>query len=228
MTKWRQMGIGLLTLAMAAGCGKSESERRAEESAKQVEEAAKQLEAAAKESGQNAEAMAKGLEAMAKGLAGAAGTLGGGDGTPTEPVSFRDLIALFPEVEGWQMEKPRGERMTSPVAYAEASTSYRKDGSALEVKITDSAFHQLLMLPYAMVTSGGFERETTEGYEKAVKVAGHPGIEKWNEERKRGELTVVVAKRFLVNVEGRGLDSPRHLQALLSSLDLGRLEKLGS
>lgn len=228
MARWTWMGASLLALVMTAACGPSEAERKAEEAARQMEEAARKMEEAAAKGGQDAEAMAKGLEAMAQGLAGAAGALAGGDGTPAEPVSFRDLIALFPEVDGWTMEAPRGERMTSPVAYAEASTRYVREGRSIELKVTDSAFHQMLMLPYAMIASGAFERETTEGYEKSVKVGGHPGMEKWNAADRHGELTLIVAKRFLVSADGRGLDSAGDLQTLVAKLDLGRLEKLGN
>ena len=34
------------------------------------------------------------------------------DGKPAEPVRFQDLIALLPQLEGWEQEKPTGERMT--------------------------------------------------------------------------------------------------------------------
>ena len=74
------------------------------------------------------------------------------------------------------------------------------------MKIVDSAFNQILIAPWAMFLSAGYEKETDDGYEKSTTVAGQPGFEKWNTPRKEGELNLVVAKRFLVSVEGDRLD----------------------
>src|SRR5262245_23217676 len=98
--------IGLALVVLVAGCGKSAEE-------KQQEEAAKQAQAAAQATEQAAQQAAKGIEALAKGLSGA-----GGDMKPVEPVSFREFIALFPELEGWEKEKPTGEKMSMPVSYS--------------------------------------------------------------------------------------------------------------
>jgi hypothetical protein len=54
---------------------------------------------------------AKGFEAMAKGL-GAMVTGATGDMKQVEPISFRDLQALFPTLDGyekWNTEQKRGE-----------------------------------------------------------------------------------------------------------------------
>lgn len=225
---WIRLGPAVLALVVLAACGKSEAERRAEEAAKQMEEAAKKVEQAARQSGGSAEQMAQGMEEMAKGLAGAAAALGGGEGKAAEPVAFRDLMALLPSLDGWERSEPEGERMTAPMPYAVASARYRKGEAEMDLKLTDSALNQVLLLPYAMITSGGFDRETSTGYEKAVKVAGYPGMETWKAPNRRAELTVIVGKRFVVNVTGSGVDSTRDLHTLVSSIDLAKLQKLGS
>ena len=46
-----------------------------------------------------------------------------------------------------------------------------------------------------------FERESSEGYEKSTELNGMPTFEKWNEENKDNEVTVLVGKRFIVHVE---------------------------
>lgn len=224
---WMGVGAAALTLA-AVACGKSEAERRAEEAAKQMEEATKKVEQAARESSGNAEQIARGMEEMARGLAGAAGALGGGEGKAAEPVAFRDLMTLLPSLDGWERREPEGERMTAPMAYAFASAHYTRGEAEMNLKLTDSALHQALLLPYAVVTSGGFERETSTGYEKAVKVAGYPAMETWNEPNRRAELTVVVGKRFVVNATGSGVDGTKDLHALVNRIDFAKLQKLGS
>jgi hypothetical protein len=93
--------VSVLALAaLTAGCGQSEEEQRAEEAARAAEETAQSAEKAAESAAAGLEQMAKGLEAMA---AGGTATV---DGKPVEPVRFQDLIALLPEIDGWEQQKP--------------------------------------------------------------------------------------------------------------------------
>ena len=49
----------------------------------------------------------------------------------------------------------------------------------------DSAFSQMLIAPWAMFLTAGYEKQTCDGYEKSVNVGGNPGFEKWNSRDKR-------------------------------------------
>jgi hypothetical protein len=216
----------VIALVTTAACGKSEEQKQAEVAAQQVKEAAAKFDEAATQAAKQAEAgsseMAKGLEAMAKGLAGAASAVGS-DGKPVDPVSFRVLQALFPVLPGWDKGKPTGEKMTAPVAFSQAEVRYTKGDSRLELKIVDSGFHQLLLAPYTMFLTSGFERETQNGYEKSTKVGNEPGWEKWNTARKSGEVNAVVAKRFLVQAEGRDVEDIKVLHDAILKTDLVKL-----
>lgn len=230
-----------LTAVLAAACGKSPEEKAAdalekaatdmakagEEMAKAGEAAATAAQQAAEGAGANAgEQAAKGMEDFAKAMQGMAAAMGGGK--VSEPVSFRDMQAAFPSVSGWTMEKPRGERMTSPVAFSQTEARYRNGDQSIEVKIVDSAFNQILVAPWAMFLTAGYEKETDDGYEKSTTVAGHPGFEKWNTERKDGEVNIVVAKRFLVSVEGDGLSDVKQLHDFAGKIDFAKLTALGA
>jgi hypothetical protein len=211
------------TAAVAAlvglgACGKSEEAKQAEETARQAEQTAKAAE-------QTAEQAAKGLEQMAKGL-GALASGGNGDQKPVDPVSFRDMQALFPELDGWTKEKPTGERMTQPFAYSQAQVRYSKGESNVELKIVDSGFNQLLLTPYAVFMQAGYEKETSTGYEKFVEVAKQPGWEKFNTEGKDGELNAVVGKRFLVTIEGNEIADTKVLHEVAEKIDMGKLAAL--
>jgi hypothetical protein len=215
-----------LAIALAsAGCGPSEQQRRAEqakqEAAKAVEQAAKSTEKGASEAAKGLEQMAKGLEAMATGAAAAAGNT-----KPVDPVSFRDLQTLFPDLDGWEKEKPTGERMTAPFAYSQAEVRYKKGDSRLELKIVDSGFNQLLLTPFAMMMQAGYEKETSSGYEKSTMVGGQPGWEKWNTEGKDGEVTAFVGKRFLFTVNGRNVDDIKALHEIVGKVDLNKLANM--
>ena len=82
----------------------------------------------------------------------------------------------------------------------------------------------MLIAPFAMMLTSGYEKETENGYEKSVKVGEFPGWEKWNSAGKDGELNAIVNKRFMVQVEGRNIDDPKTLHDLLAATDLKKLD----
>ena len=227
----RIAGVALvLAVAVAAGaCGKSEAQKQAEETKAALEKAAKDVEAASKGSGQAATEAAKGLEQFAKGLGSMAGAIAGAttpDGKPVEPVSFRELQGLFVPLEGWEMGKPTGEKLTIPFAYSQAKVKYRREGQSIEVSITDSGFNQLMLAPFSLFLTTGYEKETENGYERSAKVAGFPGWEEWDGKRKDGEVNAVVNKRFIVKFEGDGLEDNKVLHQLAEASNLTKLASL--
>jgi hypothetical protein len=234
----------ILALVVAvSGCGKSEQEKQQEEAKKQIEAAQKQLEEAGKKAaeaaGKAGEAAgtageaagkagavaateaAKGLEAFAKGLQGLAAT--GPDGKPVTPVNFHELQTTFVALDGWEMGKPTGSQMSSPVSYSTAEVVYHKGDARITVSVMDSGFSQLLIGPFTMYLTSGYEKETENGYEKSVKVAGNPGWEKWDSQDKRGEVAAFVGKRFVVNFKGNGIDNTKVLYQLADASNLTKL-----
>jgi hypothetical protein len=224
----RVLLIGIAVGIAIAGCGKSAEQQRQEEAAKQTAQAAQQTAQAAQQAAQGsqqaAQQAAKGLEQMAKGLEAMAGAAA--DGKTVEPVSFREFIALFPDLDGWEKAKPTGERMSSPVPFSTAEVRYTKGDSSIEIKVMDSGFNQLLLTPYAMFLTAGYEKETSNGYEKSAKVNNQPGWEKWNSESKNGELNALVGKRFLMTIEGNGIADTKVLHEVAGKLDMNKLAAL--
>jgi hypothetical protein len=197
----------LVIAATAAACGKSPEQQQAEDAQKA------------------AAAVGRGLSDMAKAMTNAAG---GADANqkPVEPVSFHDLEAAFNELPGWQMGKPTGERNSVPVNFSEAKVTYKKGDAEIEVEISDSAFNQMLMVPYTMFLTAGYEKQTEHGYEKSTKVGDNPGYEKWDGQDKSGELNVIVNKRFIVQLSGSNLPDANALHTAIGSVDLKRLAGL--
>lgn len=213
------MRVRLLCVGMAivvtVACGKSATEKRAEE----IQKSADQVQS-------SAENMAKGMADMARGLGALAGNTTDPNQKPVDPVSFRELQGAFGDISGWEKAKPTGERMTMPINYSEAKITYTKGDSNIEVQISDSAFNQMLMVPYSMFLTSGYEKETSDGYEKSTKVGEYPGWEKWNSSDKDGELNAIVNKRFIVQVNGRRLDNEQMLRTAMASVDLKKLAAL--
>jgi hypothetical protein len=224
---------GLVAAILMAGCGKSEEQIAAEKADEDAKKAAEAIQkaaesAAAAGTAAGAAAAAQGVEGFAKALEGMAGAMAGKgpDGKPVEPISFRDLQTALPEVSGWTRGEVQGERMTSPIPFSESEVEYTKGDSHVTVKIVDSAFNQMLVAPWAMFLTAGYEKESTDGYEKSVTVSGHPGFEKWDSRNKDGEINLVVAKRFLVTIDGNNIADTSVLQEFASKVDAGRLVAL--
>jgi len=144
---------------------------------------------------------------------------------PVDPVSFNALLPLLPAAPaGWTAEEPKGET-TSAMGFkiSEVERSYTKGDERLHVKIVDGAYNSFI---YAGVTMAAqFSRESTEGYEKGVTIDGNPGVEKWSKGSRRGELTVVVGKRFLVTVDASPVEAD-FARAVFGSIDQAKLASL--
>lgn len=218
--------VVMAAMVFAVACGKSEAEKQAEAITKAAEEISKAAEASADAAAkQGAAGAAQGANEMAKAMQGMAAAMAGADGKTVEPVAMDVLKAALPSVSGWEMEEPRTERMTSPIAYATAETQYRQGDHEIEVKVVDSGYAQMLIAPWSMFLSG-YSRESSDGYEKSVTVAGQPGFERWNKDNKRGELNIVAGKRFLVTIEGDELADTKVLHEFASKMDFAKIAAL--
>ncbi len=211
-----------------AACGKSAEQKAAEQAAEDLKKATEAMAAAATKTGTAAAAqatgdMAKAMQGMAAALSGAASSP---DGKPVDPIPFQTLQTHLPTVDGWERGEVEGERMTSPVPFSQVETQFRKGDSRIDVKIIDTGFAQMLIAPWSMMLASGYSRESTNGYEKATTVSGNPAIEKWQAKQRRGELNVLVNKRFMVTVEGHRVDDVKDVQAFASAIDFGKIAAL--
>jgi hypothetical protein len=204
---WRPILAAALPIALllAVGCSRKEKANEGHELSKnpiaamgQISEAAKKAAEAAKEASEM---------------------------KPVDPVSFNALLPLLPPPPaGWTAEEPRGETSSGMgFRISDAERSYTKGDQHLHVKIVDGAYNSLI---YAGVTMAAqFAHESTEGYEKGVTLDGNPGFEKWNKASKRGELSVIVGKRFLVDIDASPVDA-EFVRSVYASVDKARLSAL--
>ncbi len=232
MRRLLRTAVACVIACAGASCARPEEPKQAgqtdkgaaqmQKGAEQVHKSVDEVQKSASQMQKGAEDMAKGFADMAKGFTAIAG--GDSDTKPVDPVSFRDLQNVLPDIGGgWQKGKPTGERMTSPVTYAQAAVTYRKGNAQIDEKIVDSGFSQLLLAPYSMFLTMGYEKESEDGYERALKIRGFPGWEKWNSTSRNGELNALVGKRFVVQIEGRDIDDPKALHDAMDQTDLRKL-----
>jgi len=116
--------------------------------------------------------------------------------------------------------------MTAPFAFSQAGVRCTKGDARLEMKLVDSGFNQLFLTPFAMMMQAGYEKETEDGCEKSTMVAGQPGWETWNTERKDGTVNAFVGKRFLLTVDGNNVDNVQVLHEIAGRIDMTKLSAL--
>jgi hypothetical protein len=148
------------------------------------------------------------------------------DTTSISPVSPTALQAAMPQIAGWQRAAPTGDRVMSPFNFAQASVSYAKDDARVVLKIMDSALNQRLFAPFDAQMTAGYTKTTLDGFERAVTLRGSPGWETWDSGSRNGELGVVVARRYLVQIEGHGVADVRTLHDVLDRVDFTALASL--
>ena len=171
---------------------------------------------------QSAQSMAQALQQMAQ---GAQQMQTGPDGKPITVVDFEKLVALLPDVSGWEKGKVDASTNTVGFTISQANVRYTKGDFHAKVTITDAALSQALMMPYTMAMGLANSRSTT-GYERPATFGGQPGHEKWNSENKHATTTIIVNKRFIVEVEGTDIDSPDIIRDIVSAIDIAKLAAL--
>ncbi len=213
---------GVMT-CLGAACGSNEPSNQPDEKAQEaVSEARGASQPQAKLPVQQ---MAQGLQQMAQGFQQLATDP---QNATVKPVHFRELKKLFPEFSGWTRADTSGQMMNMPVPFSQAEATYTKGGARIKVSIVDSTMSQMLLAPFTMLVAAGFERESDTGYERGGTVAGNPTWEKWRSDTKSGEFSMLVAKRYLVKLEGSHLDNLEPLKQLAAKFDFSKIEQSSS
>jgi hypothetical protein len=160
-------------------------------------------------------------------LQGGENPLGALGGQP--PVNFRELRELLPEELAGLKRTEIGGQKTGMLGanISEAEAKYGQPGGpAIEVKITDlaamGAFGAMAGFGWA---AGEIDRESDRGYERTTEFKGHKGLEKYDTTARRGNASVMVANRFMIEIESRDID-PAQLRTAAEALDYDALDRL--
>ena len=175
--------------------------------------------AANPDAGANAGAAVGGL------LSALGGALGGSH--RVTPVDFRTLAGLLPDsVNGMPRGAPQGEnREAMGVKASSASAAYAgAAGSNIQIKISDVSGVSGL-IDIAGNLEHTIDAQTATGFERDLTIGGRSVHEKFSTAGKHGEIQVIVAKRFEVDVDGSGVEMAA-LEQALGQVDLARLESM--
>jgi len=146
-----------------------------------------------------------------------------------DPVDFRKLKELLPEkAAGLKRIEATGEKSgAAGFTISRAEAKYGDNGeTAAHIEIFDTGgIAGVGTMALAAWTMADIDKETSTGYEKTTTLEGYKGYEKYDSQSKSGELNVLVADRFVVNINGNNL-SVEKLKSILTSLDLDKLSEL--
>jgi hypothetical protein len=157
-------------------------------------------------------------------LAALGGAMSGG--RHVDPVDFhalKDMLpASLPGMERTNAEGNSGQAMG--MKGSSATGQYQGSGTRAEIKITDASAVAGLM-DLATSVQQNTASESDNGFEKNTVIAGRAVHEKYDIRSKHGELNVIVAKRFTVDVTGDGVDVAT-LESYAASIDYSKLDAM--
>lgn len=154
-------------------------------------------------------------------------------GKVIEAVPAATLKALLPaELAGMTLSDASAERtqmMGMDMSNADGQYS-ATDGSGanVRIKLTDtgnmSGQMKMGLASWAMMQ---YSRETDTGYEKTTTINGCKGMEKYDTQNKEGSIQILVADRFIVEVQGYNT-TMEAIKKAVDQIDLKKLAASGS
>jgi hypothetical protein len=155
------------------------------------------------------------------------------DGRNVEPIDFRELQVFLPdEMSGLARANTEGESggaMGVKTSSATATYQNENDGSTrATIKIFDTG-----TLGSAVMLGGygwlmmEMDKESDQGFERTIAYKGHPAYEKFTQTStsSQGTMQAVVGKRFVIEIEGRGIEMDA-LRAAMDRIDLDKLDSM--
>jgi hypothetical protein len=173
----------------------------------------------ASDSAQNPMAAAGGL------VTALGGALGGNH--RVDVVDFKTLTATLPgSLPGMKRTDAKGQNQGAVgVKTSSADADYQGDnGANVHIEISDmSGLSGLMGLAGTLVQNTTSESDS--GYERDKVISGRSVHEKYDVKSRKGDLSILLAKRFQVEITGDGVDMGS-LEQALGQTDLARLESM--
>jgi Yip1 domain len=190
------------------------------------------VEGAAPAAGQSAaasEAAAQNAPSPMSAAGGLLTALGGAMGGPhrVDTVDFKILEGALPaSLPGMKRTQAGGEtRGAVGVKTSSAQADYAdNNGAGVHIEIADiSGVSGLIDLAGGLIQNTTSESDS--GYEKDVAIGGRTVHEKYDARDKSGDLSIILAKRFSVDISGKNV-AMSSLEQSLGQIDLARLESM--
>jgi len=134
------------------------------------------------------------------------------------------LSVALPSVSGWNRDKPYYSKSTfGEMTVSEISAKYAKEDKQINLDIKDTGTMAALLAGVKMFLAMNFSQENSDGYERVFEYKGHKGIEKWERENDRAEITFIYSDRYLVEIRGSSGVKMDLLKEFLGNIDYSKL-----
>lgn len=144
-------------------------------------------------------------------------------------IDFKKLLPVLPEPpQDWKAEPAEGS--TDDLGETQIATVHRdyQKGDGDEVPTASISILDAVATPeYVEATTAGWTTDTSdaEGYSKPITIDGLRGFEIFENEDRHGTLWLIVAKRYILQIDTTGQDAPE-LQEWLKRVDLKKLAEI--
>lgn len=206
----------VVSFVIFAGCGQDEQERKAEQIAEGMQKTEEEI----------SDRMKEGFDDLSKSMKKMGDKI---VDTDVETVDYQKLKNLLPDdFAKMKRKKAFGEKTKAfGITVAKAEGQYESDDRAsLRIEITDmgslKGVTAMASLPWLL---SDFERESENGYERTMTYKGEKGFEKYNHQNQQGEIQLVIARRFVVSINGYHV-SDKVLKKALNKVAVKKLAKM--
>lgn len=145
-----------------------------------------------------------------------------------EPVNFRELRKHLPERLA-DMERTDQEGKTTGMMGFKLSTAkatYKKGDQMVEASVVDAGGLGAAMMGMAAWSAIDLDEENSRGFKRTLQIDGNKAYQECNTRQKSCQLSMIVAHRFIVTLEGDnvGIDD---LMNMMKRMDVSDLADLG-
>jgi len=137
-------------------------------------------------------------------------------------VGHEKLATAMPAVESWTRETPSGAEIKLPAPASHVSAGYTRGASRIDLEITDTGGAKAYLEAVSTVAGTSFAQGNASGYTKGTTFHGSPALESWNNGDRTSDLTVIVAKRYLIHAAGSNLDRIETLRDFVGKVGGGQ------
>ncbi len=146
-----------------------------------------------------------------------------------ESAEVQKLLLLLPEPpEGWKADPAEGSTDTmGDTPITTVHRDYMKGEGDAAATTSISILDAIANPGYVDVVTSAWNSDTSdaEGYAKAITLDDSPGFETYETNGKHGTLWLVIAKRYILQIEITAQEAPE-LQAWLKRIDLKKLAEI--
>lgn len=149
------------------------------------------------------------------------------DGKALEVVNFRDLKEALPKrVAGMDRTSHSGEKTGMfGINVSQAQAEYQDGDKSLDISLIDFAGVSMFTMQMAAWSTIDIDKESDNGYERTTTIQGHKAFEKYDNNAKSGEVNLLIADRFILNIKGRNV-SAADMKDAVKDIDIKDIAKL--